>query len=147
MTQAHLTLLYLLGLEKTGTVVTMDFKNFRTTKLKLEKNHDCPVCKHGQAAAKPQTKETTMIEMFSMDELAKRDHIIVDVRTTPELAADPIPNALHMELTTIPSRHAELPKDKLLAFVCAGNIRSVQAANYLAAHGYDNVCVLDKFSL
>ena len=88
-----------------------------------------------------------MAELLSMDELSKHDHIIVDVRTAPELKADPIPNALHMELTTIPSRHTELPKDKLLAFVCAGNVRSVQAANYLAALGYENVCVLDKFSL
>ena len=87
-----------------------------------------------------------MAELISMNELAKKDHIIVDVRTAEEIAADPINNALHMELTTIPKHHEELPKNKLLAFVCAGNIRSVQAAEYLGAMGY-KTCVLDKFSL
>lgn len=82
-----------------------------------------------------------------MKDLAEQDHLIIDVRTDAELLADPIPNALHMELQTVPARIDELPKDKLLAFVCAGNVRSVQAAEYLEGLGYENICVLDKFSL
>jgi len=85
--------------------------------------------------------------LISITELKKEDHIIVDVRTAEEVEADPIGDALHMELTTIPHRHNELSKDKLLAFVCAGNIRSAQAVEYLKGLGYNNVCVLDKFSL
>jgi len=88
-----------------------------------------------------------MAELISMKDLKAKDHIIVDVRTSEEISADPIEGALHMELQTVPSRHEELPKDKLLAFVCAGNIRSAQAAKYLTGLGYDNVIVLDKFSL
>ena len=88
-----------------------------------------------------------MIEMLSMEALKPKDHIIVDVRTRGEIEADPINGALHIEVSEIPARHEELPKDKLLAFVCAGNVRSVQAAEYLSALGYDNVVVLDKFSL
>lgn len=88
-----------------------------------------------------------MIEMLSMEALKPKDHIIVDVRTRGEIEADPIHGALHIEVSEIPARHEELPKDKLLAFVCAGNIRSVQAAEYLSALGYDNIAVLDKFSL
>lgn len=148
MIEAHLALLYLLGMEESGTILTMDFKTLRINRLRLEKNPDCAVCASGQAAAKPQQKEENpMIEIIPMDELETREHLIVDVRTAAEIATDPIPAALHMELTTIPSRHGELPKDRLLAFVCAGNVRSVQAANYLVGMGYDNVCVLDKFSL
>jgi molybdopterin/thiamine biosynthesis adenylyltransferase/rhodanese-related sulfurtransferase len=146
--QAHLALLCLLGLERAGTVLTMDFKSLRLQKLLLEKNPGCPACREGRAAPQPQQKEPRpMTEMLSITELAARDHLIVDVRTAPELAADPIPGALHIELTTLPARHEELPKDRLLAFVCAGNVRSAQAAQYLAALGYTNVCVLDKFSL
>ena len=52
-----------------------------------------------------------------------------------------------MEVSTVPERYKDLPNDKLLAFVCAGNVRSVQAAEYLAAMNYGQVCVLDKFSL
>jgi molybdopterin/thiamine biosynthesis adenylyltransferase/rhodanese-related sulfurtransferase len=146
--EAHLALLYLLEIVETGTILTMDFKSFRLTRLQLNKNPDCTVCKEGQAAtekSKPQASK--MADLYSLEELKKHDYLIVDVRTTPEIIADPVEGALHIELTTLPTRHEELPKDKLLAFVCAGNIRSAQAAQYLAAIGYDNVCVLDKFSL
>ena len=90
-----------------------------------------------------------MTEMITMKELARKDHVIVDVRRDEELEADPIAsdNLIHMEVSTVPSRHGELPKDTLLAFVCAGNVRSVQAAEYLRALGYENICVLDKFSI
>ena len=88
-----------------------------------------------------------MPELISMDDLKEKDHLIVDVRTTEEIKIDPIEDALHMELQSIPIRHEELPKDKLLAFVCAGNIRSAQAAQYLKGLGYDNVIILDKFSI
>lgn len=148
MIQAHLSLLYLLGMESAGTVLTMDFKTMRITRLALEKNPDCPACAGGQAKTAPREKEETpMIEIVPMEELKSRPHLIVDVRTAAEIAADPIPGALHMELTSVPARHGELPGDTLLAFVCAGNVRSVQAAHYLCAMGYENVCVLDKFSL
>ena len=82
-----------------------------------------------------------------MNNLKEKDYLIVDVRTDDEITADPIEGAFHMELQTVPARHEELPKDKLLAFVCAGNIRSAQAAEYLEALGYDNVIILDKFSI
>jgi len=88
-----------------------------------------------------------MTDLITMKDLNEKDHLIVDVRTSEEITADPIEGALHMELQTVPTRHEELPKDKLLAFVCAGNVRSVQAAQYLNGLGYDNVIVLDKFSL
>ena len=92
-----------------------------------------------------------MPDLISMQDLSEQDYIIVDVRTDAELLTDPIEATpekyLHMELQTIPAKHEDLPKDKLLAFVCAGNIRSAQAAQYLSGIGYDNVCVLDKFSL
>lgn len=88
-----------------------------------------------------------MAELISMNDLKEKNYIIVDVRTSEEISSDPIEGAIHMELQTVPSRIEELSKDKLLAFVCAGNIRSAQAANYLEGLGYDNVCILDKFSI
>lgn len=147
MYQAHLALCYLIDLPEftPGRILSFDFKTLRMQNLHLDKDHTCNHCKNAQDTW-TQT-EKTMTDLISMKDLAEKDHIIVDVRTDAELASDPIPNALHMELQSIPSRHTELPKDKLLAFVCAGNIRSVQAAEYLEGLGYDNVCVLDKFSL
>jgi len=150
MYEAHLTLLALLGktAAQPGTVLTFDFANMRMQTLHLKKDKTCVHCKEASAQWSPH-KEQEMTEMISMAELAEKDHIIVDVRRDDEVSNDPIPSdqLVHMEVSTVPQRHNELPKDKLLAFVCAGNVRSVQAAEYLQGLGYDNVIVLDKFSI
>lgn len=90
------------------------------------------------------------IELISMDNLKTKEHVIVDVRRDEEIAVDPIEGALHIELTTLPSRIEELPENTLLAFVCAGNVRSAQAAEFVRTIGHDmnrgQVCILDKFS-
>lgn len=91
--------------------------------------------------------------MINIDTLNDCETIIIDVRQPDEIEADPLQNPfikaqpLNIPLSELPDRLAELPKDKRLAFICAGNIRSVQAVQYLTANGYDNICVLDKFSV
>lgn len=155
MHEAHLTLLALLGKPSAqpGVVLTFDFANLRMQTLHLNKDKTCPHCKNSNVNWTPQTQDKHMTEMISMADLSQKDHIIVDVRRDEELEADPIngpsgPDSIvHMEVSTVPQRHNELPKDKLLAFVCAGNVRSVQAVEYLQGLGYDNVIVLDKFSI
>lgn len=87
------------------------------------------------------------VEIIPWAVLKEKDHLIVDVREEDEIKSDPVPNARHIPSGEIAERHGELPGDKLLAFLCAGNVRSVKAAEYLQHIGYDNVCVLDKFSL
>ena len=149
--QAHLALCFLANLQgfEPGRILSFDFKSLRMQNLTLNKDQSCPHCKNGQEEWKQ--KEKKMTELISMAELSQKDHIIVDVRTDAEIANDPIPappeKIIHMEVSTLPAHHEELPKGKLLAFVCAGNVRSVQAAEYLEALGYENVCVLDKFSV
>lgn len=150
--QAHLAILFLAGLNDTkpGMFLSLDYKAHRLNQFSVPKNAACPHCAHnGKTFANnpPETEKKSMIELLSLEELQSHDHVIVDVRTEGEIMDDPIEGALHIELTQIPARHEELPKDKLLAFVCAGNIRSAKAAEYLAALGYDNVVVLDKFSI
>ncbi len=92
-----------------------------------------------------------MVDVISLAELNKLVHVVVDVRTDVEVQADPIFGAfgevIHMELSPVPVRYKELPQDMMLAFVCAGNVRSAQAAAYLDGVGYGQVCVLDKFSV
>jgi len=153
MWQAHVALCFLLGLENVsvGQVLSFDFMNFRMQNLRVEKDASCPHCKDGQADWTAYKAENKMAALISLEELNTRDHIVVDVRADWEIEADPIKGArgevIHMEITSVPSRYEELPKDKLLAFVCAGNVRSAQAAQYLEALGYENVCILDKFSI
>ena len=147
--QAHLALSIMLGIggHGPGTLLTLDFKTLRNQKLNVQKDPACAHCQNATADDGFKKGHTSMPDLISMKDLANKDHIIIDVRTDAEITADPIDGALHMELTTVPARHEELPSDKILAFVCAGNVRSRQAAEYLAAMGYNNVCVLDKFSL
>ena len=144
MYQAHITLGYLIG------ILSFDFKSLRMQNLTLDKDPACPHCMNAETTWKPQEKK--MVDIIPMSELEKKDFfLIVDVRTDDEIKSDPIDcapeNYRHMELQTVPDRHEELPGDKTLAFLCAGNIRSVKAAEYLQGIGYSNVCVLDKFSL
>lgn len=149
--EAHMAILFLAGLDGAapGDFLSFDFKTHRLQRITATKDSACAHCaKTGKNWTHPKEKEfTRMIEMLSMEALKPKDHVIIDVRTSGEIETDPIEGALHIEVSEIPARHEELPKDKLLAFVCAGNVRSVQAAEYLSALGYDNVVVLDKFSL
>lgn len=149
--QAHLAILFLAGLDgvQPGDFYNYDYRTMRIQSVTIPKDPSCPHCRHGtQPWTHPKEKEKQkMAAIISLAELQTHDHVIVDVRTDIEILSDPVAGAVHIELTQIPHRHEELPKDKLLAFVCAGNIRSAQAADYLSAIGYDNVVVLDKFSL
>ena len=43
-----------------------------------------------------------MADIISMKELAKRDYVIIDVRTGEEILNDPVSGAMHIELSTPP---------------------------------------------
>ena len=94
-----------------------------------------------------------MPELISLEKLNTMQHIVVDVRADWEIEQDPIHGAngdiIHIELPTLPSKMNTLPLDTetMIAFVCAGNVRSAQAAQMLESLGHKNICVLDKFSL
>ncbi len=167
--QAHIALLFLLKIEEsTNNFISLDLKSIRISKLTVKKDPNCPYCHPEALALKDLDLSTTDLQSSAQDdrsykniilkeppmiELITREDIdpntcIIDVRQPEELAADPIDlSALHIPLPELIARLSELPEGKRLAFLCAGNIRSRQAAEYLAAKGYNNVCILDKFSL
>jgi molybdopterin/thiamine biosynthesis adenylyltransferase len=126
--QAHLTLCFLLGIGDAapGTILSFDFKNFRMQSLKLPKNPDCAHCKNKSSYGARRMPQQPTISLLHPSNVT--NHLIVDVRTHEEVANDPIANALHMPMDTIPARYEELPKDKPLAFACASNIRSMKVA-------------------
>lgn len=147
--QAHIALLYLAGVEadtiRPGLFITLDGLGVRMQKLHVPKLQGCSFCGEGRSKKAPDIT-ATIPPLLALDELPEHT-IVIDVREAEELELDPIPGALHIPLMQIPQRLNELPENKPLAFVCAGNIRSRHAADYLAARGYENVIVLDKFSL
>ncbi len=66
---------------------------------------------------------------------------VVDVREDREFQAGHVPNAKHITLNTIPDRLAEISKDQPVWVICQAGGRSMTAANYLEAQGYDVVSV------
>ncbi len=155
MMQTHLTLLKLLDIdqEKPENFWNINLKTLRIENLCAPKDGKCLYCNNAPKKEQKTTKEKTMTDMISIDQLNDENSIIIDVRQPEELVADPLNNDLiktppmNIPLPELIGRLDELPEGHRLAFVCAGNIRSVQAAEYLAAKGYENVCVLDKFTI
>ena len=91
-------------------------------------------------------------ELVALKELTGTTTLVIDVRQPEELRADPFEPHIENEymsipLPELPARLSELPMNRNLALICAGNIRSAQGAEYLMARGFNTVCVLDRFSL
>jgi adenylyltransferase/sulfurtransferase len=147
--QAHMALCYLLeiGTHGIGSILALDFLDLRLQHLKLATDPDCQACAANKTKTTMKANTPMPIDLVPLSKLQNTDHLIVDVRNDYELLQDPIENALHIPLPELATRVNELPRDRMLALVCAGNVRSRTGAEMLQAFGFENVCVLDKFSL
>ena len=67
--------------------------------------------------------------------------VVVDVREPGEYAAGHVPGAVLIPLAVLPVRAHELPRNRRLHVICASGGRSAQAAEWLAAAGWDAVSV------
>src|SRR4051812_21866282 len=75
--------------------------------------------------------------------IAAHDPMIVDVREPSEYAAARVPGAVSIPQADLATRLAEIPRDRELLVVCAGGTRSLRAAQFLHAVGYERVTNLD----
>lgn len=152
MMQAHTALTYIINQENIINFNILNLKTIRNEFIRTPKNPNCQHCNH-KAISIDQKKDTHMPDMISINELNNEDTVIIDVRNPDEIVADPLNNPLiqtapiNIPLPEFIARINELPEGKRLAFICAGNVRSRQAAEYLSARGHNNACILDKFSL
>ena len=71
--------------------------------------------------------------------LADDRAVLVDVREDWEWRRGHVPNAIHIPLSQLPTLMWKLPRDKTLAIICQHGERSLVAANYLAARGFEGV--------
>lgn len=62
--------------------------------------------------------------------------IILDVREPNELKRASVAGALHIPMREVPSRLAELPKDKAILVMCHHGGRSQAVADFLLPHGF-----------
>jgi adenylyltransferase/sulfurtransferase len=69
---------------------------------------------------------------------AGEDFMLLDVRRPEEIATASIPWATVIEMTEIPGRLAELPKDKQIAVLCHAGGRSARITQFLNENGYPN---------
>jgi len=66
-------------------------------------------------------------------------HLLVDVRTADEFAAEHIAGAINIPLQSIQDRMSEIPHDKPVVLYCHSGNRSSQAATILSQAGYTNI--------
>ena len=67
---------------------------------------------------------------------------VVDVREWDEFRSGHVPGAVHIPLSTVPLRMAELDRNQRHYLVCQAGGRSGQAVAFLEQQGYDVVNVV-----
>ena len=66
---------------------------------------------------------------------------VIDVRESWEFENGHVPRAHHIALNTIPDSLSSIPRDTKLWIICQSGGRSMTAANYLEAQGFNVVSV------
>lgn len=83
------------------------------------------------------------IDLSCLDVKARMDRgddlVLIDVREVPEVAYCRIDGSVHIPLAELPGRIAELDRERDTVILCHVGGRSMQAAMFLRANGYDNV--------
>ena len=85
-----------------------------------------------------------MVSEISVQELktkldAGEACVLLDVRESEEVEIACIPNAVHIPMGEIPGRLHELNPDANIVVYCHHGIRSMQVANFLAQHDFEQV--------
>lgn len=68
--------------------------------------------------------------------LARDEVLLVDVREPHEVAAQAIPDAINVPLSTFDAAQIPDPKGKRVVFSCRSGVRSVTASEKAQAQGY-----------
>ncbi len=67
--------------------------------------------------------------------------LLLDVREDMEIAADSLPDILHIPLGELQLRVSEIPTGQPVAVICRSGVRSAHATAYLITEGYEAVNV------
>jgi rhodanese-related sulfurtransferase len=62
--------------------------------------------------------------------------VLIDVREQDEYDQVRVPGATLIPLSEFAARYEEMPKDQEIVLMCAGGVRSAQAAQFAAQHGF-----------
>jgi rhodanese-related sulfurtransferase len=70
-------------------------------------------------------------------------HTVLDVREADELSICQLEDAMHIPMSEIPSRVADLPSEHPLVVMCHHGARSMRMVKFLRSAGYGNAVNLD----
>ena len=141
-----------------GRLLLVDALSMRFRELKLRQNPDCPVCGPNPTVTRlidynqfcgivPQTPQETSlmngIPQITVHELKQRldagdDLLVLDVREPFEYQIANIGGRL-VPMNDVPSRLAEIERDREIVVQCKSGGRSQRVAEFLAQSGYPNV--------
>ncbi|HEV8198229.1 MAG TPA: MBL fold metallo-hydrolase [Gemmatimonadales bacterium] len=92
----------------------------------------------GHPAGPPEPERTSQMTIAALAARAP-DVVVLDVRGRAEWDAGHILGAIHIPLSELPDRVAELPPERPIAVHCQGGGRSAIAASLLLARGFPSV--------
>ena len=85
-----------------------------------------------------------MADEITVDQLVierERGATVIDVREVDEYIDAHVPGARLVPLGTLPDELDALPRDERLFIICRSGARSLRAADFLLANGFDAVSV------
>jgi rhodanese-related sulfurtransferase len=89
-----------------------------------------------------------MVEEWGPDEVAEKlksrssNLVLLDVREDWERELAVIEPSIHIPMTEVAARTAEIPKDRTIVVYCHGGMRSAMVAGFLEHHGFATVANL-----
>jgi len=95
-----------------------------------------PVNLAGMAAQNVLAGDVVLAQWYEIAKLDPTQSLILDVRDEAERTAGSIPNSVHIPLSQLRARLAELPKDRELIVHCQSGQRSYFACRLLSQNGF-----------
>jgi len=81
------------------------------------------------------------VSIAELETAIEQGAYVVDVREAWEFESGHVSVAHHIALNSVPDHLHEIPKDQRIWIICQSGGRSMTAANYLEANGFDAVSV------
>jgi adenylyltransferase/sulfurtransferase len=140
-----------LGEPLIGRLLTFDALAMQWREFRFTRRPDCAVCGAqptirtladgdaafgGGAAGRFERLKPRQLQALMECAAGERTPLaIVDVREPVEFAAGHLPGAVNIPVNELPHRHAELPRQVPIVFVCRSGVRSQRACELAAAAG------------
>ena len=139
--QANEAIKIILGLGAvSGDMLLFDLLSLQSQRLARTRRADCESCgaqrKERNAMPADETEIDYIVQAGDTDDGLRRRFAFIDVRESVELAALPVPGALHMPTSAFDLSILTAPKDAPLLLICAKGARSRNAAEYLRGQGW-----------